>query len=788
MKMSLSRRKLLQTMTAFVSLPLTVPKREFFVAPSGSDSQPGTRRQPFATLQRAQTAAQSAHGATITPTITLRGGTYYLPETLVLTNADSGTLWRTADGETAVVSGGQRLALTWEPFRDGIWQAQVPSGLTLDQLFVNGERQNMARYPNFDPAVRHFHGYAADAFSRERATRWADPLGAYLHAMHRHEWGDFHYIVTGKNADGTLAYEGGWQNNRRLGMHDAYRMVENVFEELDAPGEWFHDAKTSTLYFFPPSGLDLKTAHIEVVRLRHLIELHGAKNVMLQGLAFRHAARTFMENKEPLLRSDWTTYRGGAIFYTNTEGCTLENCTLDQLGGNAVFVSGRNARVTVRSCHIVKAGASGVAFVGEPKAVRSPLFEYAERQSIEQIDRTPGPKTTDFPTDCLVEDCLIHETGQVEKQTAPIQIAMSQRITVRHCSLYDVPRAGVNIGDGCWGGHIIEHCDIFNTVLETGDHGSFNSWGRDRYWGLTGVDLNTVTLGPNKDLPLLDAVLPNILQNNRWRCDHGWDIDLDDGSSHYIIRNNLCLNGGIKLREGFYRVCENNIMVNNSFHPHVWYTHSQDVFRHNIVFTDYRPIQVKTPWGKECDRNLWHIPDQSAPKPAAELQNHSARDSHSLKAGAHFVDPIHGDYRVRDGSPALALGFVNFPMDRFGVQSSRLKALAKTPVLPGIVSQTEAKPTRDGTPVLWLGATVKNIVGLGEVSAYGLPGENGVLLLAVPATSVLGKAGLKTGDVLTTIDGKPIRSVSDLSAFTVSHRTVVFIRAQQQQTRILEAN
>jgi hypothetical protein len=34
---------------------------------------------------------------------------------------------------------------------------------------------------------------------------------------------------------------------------------------------------------------------------------------------------------------------------------------------------------------------------------------------------------------------------------------------------------------------------------------------------------------------------------------------LDDGSSNYQIYNNLCLNGGIKLREGFYRTVENNI-------------------------------------------------------------------------------------------------------------------------------------------------------------------------------------------------------------------------------------
>ena len=187
-----------------------------------------------------------------------------------------------------------------------------------------------------------------------------------------------------------------------------------------------------------------------------------------------------------------------------------------------------------------------------------------------------------------MDDCLIYLSGRVEKQTAPVQIELAQGITVRHCSLYDVPRAGINIGDGCWGGHVIEFCDIFDTVKETGDHGSFNSWGRDRFWGLDGLDLNDdQAWEANKDVVLLDAVKTTILRNNRWRCDHGWDIDLDDGSTNYHIYNNLCLNGGLKNREGFYRVVENNIMVNNGFHPHVWYKHSQDVVRRNIMWTDH---------------------------------------------------------------------------------------------------------------------------------------------------------------------------------------------------------
>ena len=74
------------------------------------------------------------------------------------------------------------------------------------------------------------------------------------------------------------------------------------------------------------------------------------------------------------------------------------------------------------------------------------------------------------------------ELGYVEKQSAGVQLSMCQGITVSHNTIYDVPRAGINISEGTWGGHIIGYNDVFNTVKESGDHGSFNSWGRDRYW------------------------------------------------------------------------------------------------------------------------------------------------------------------------------------------------------------------------------------------------------------------------------------------------------------------
>ena len=160
-----------------------------------------------------------------------------------------------------------------------------------------------------------------------------------------------------------------------------------------------------------------------------------------------------------------------------------------------------------------------------------------------------------------------------------------QGITIRHCSIYDMPRAGINIGDGCWGGHVIEFCDVFDTVKETGDHGSFNSWGRDRFWSLGGIDFNNdAAWEANKALVTLDACKTTIIRNNRWRCDHGWDIDLDDGSSNYHIYNNLCLQ---RRHQEPRRVLPRGGKQHHAQHVlqlplHVWYKHSGDVVRRNI--------------------------------------------------------------------------------------------------------------------------------------------------------------------------------------------------------------
>lgn len=764
----------------FCCITLSLPAfSQIYVSPEGSNTNPGTLSKPLASIHHAQQLwRQSKNGPII-----LRGGTYYLDSTLILTPEDNGMEITSYKGERAMLSGARHLKTSWKPATQGIFVTPVPPGIEeMDRLFIHNEPQILARYPNYDSSARRYHGTAADAIAPARIKGWKHPAGAYVHALHSAEWGGYHYRITGVDAKGEAILEGGWQNNRQMGMHKEFRFVENVREELDAPQEWYFDAGAHLLYYKPTRDLPDTVAYAvlnELVIMRGTME-EPVRNIELRNISFTGTARTFMLTKEPLLRSDWTIYRGGAVLLDGTEKCTVSNCTFDAVGGNAVFVSNYNRNAHIDSNHIYKAGASGIAFVGNPGAVRSPAFEYKQFVPYAQQDKTPGPLNDNYPAQCFAQDNLIQYTGDVEKQSAGVEISMASEIFVIHNTIHDVPRAGINIGDGTWGGHIIDGNDVYNTVLETGDHGAFNSWGRDRYWHPDRRIMDSALLS-NPALASLDAIKSIIIRNNRFRCDHGWDIDLDDGSSNYIIFNNLCLNGGIKLREGFFRRVRNNITINNSFHPHVWFKNSRDEFTNNIVTASYKPIGI-TSWGKEVDYNMF--PDSASLKAAQA----NGTDAHSIYGDPQFMNVSKGNFRLANNSKAFRIDFFNFANGNLGTRIDRLKALAAPVPLPTVLNTSFSAATHS---INWKGATVKNVEGLGERSALGLPNEEGAWCVKVPENSAAYKYGFRTGDAILMVEGEKIPNVN---AFADSYQgnmwkqqiRIIIFRNQQRITLTVE--
>jgi hypothetical protein len=737
-------------------------EKQIYVAVSGDDHADGSPDKPFRTIQKALDEASKIrkHDKSASISILLNMGTYYLEKPIVLTSELSGSergclLLCSREDEKAVISGGRRLDAFWEPASNGVFKTHIEKNLAFDQLFVNGKEQILARYPDFNPAVPFWNGYAADADSPQRLRRYKNPSGAFLHYMHPGLWGSFHFMVKTVRPDGRPELEGGWQNNRQSTVfHPEYKFIENVFEELNSAGEWFYEASTGVLYFKPPEGLDLKSATVEVPLLESCISFKGSDqspvhDISIRGVIFRHTLRTFMKTREPLLRSDWTICRQGMVFIRGAERVSIENCEFDAPGGNAIFVSDYNRKINLSGNYIHDAGAGGICFVGNPAAVRSPLFEYNQSNAPSSIDTVPGPSSPAYPSDCTAYDNLIVTTGRIEKQSAGVNLSMCSRIAVRHNTISDVPRAGINICDGCWGGHRIEYNDVFNTVLETGDHGAFNSWGRDRYWFPVRERMDSIVAADPR-MALADAVETTVISNNRMRCDRGWDIDLDDGSSNYRIADNLCLSGGIKLREGLFRTAENNITVNNSIHLHVWFAQSEDVIKHNIVCTAFKPISMAG-WGREVDSNFF------ASDYALSTSRKNGTDKNSAAGDPLFDHPSSGDFSVKESSPAFKSGFRNFDMTNFGVVSSWLKAKASKPEIPKL-NILDIKEESD-TTLIWRGSEIKRLKGRGEISATGMHSESGILVRKVDVDSPLRASGLKENDVILKVNGNAVNSL-----------------------------
>jgi parallel beta-helix repeat protein len=150
----------------------------FFVAADGDDrwsgrrSRPNFRRSagPFATLARARDAVRQlkAAGGLASPvTVYVRGGTYYLSETIRFTPNDSGTpacpvTYAAYPGEQPVLVGGRRV----EGFKQGEGNVvtallpQVKDGRWFfRQLFVDGRRVIRARTPDYDPSDPYRKGF-----------------------------------------------------------------------------------------------------------------------------------------------------------------------------------------------------------------------------------------------------------------------------------------------------------------------------------------------------------------------------------------------------------------------------------------------------------------------------------------------------------------------------------------------------------------------------------------------------------------------------------------------------
>ena len=180
--MSIARRAMAFAVGAAVGMTTqaALGARTLYVAPNGNDTwsgklaSPNARKTdgPLASITRARDAVRelkAQQGGLRGPvSVQLRGGVYYLTETITFTPQDSGTkacpiAYMAYPGEKPQLVGGRRIT-GFKPARGGVMSVflpQVKEGKWhFRQLFVDDRRQIRARHPNFDPSNPHRGGFA----------------------------------------------------------------------------------------------------------------------------------------------------------------------------------------------------------------------------------------------------------------------------------------------------------------------------------------------------------------------------------------------------------------------------------------------------------------------------------------------------------------------------------------------------------------------------------------------------------------------------------------------------
>lgn len=330
-------------------------------------------------------------------------------------------------------------------------------------------------------------------------------------------------------ADNTLPYmlyfgRGGFQEARGdCGDGGGDWFVENTIQLLDSVNEFYIDLTDATgpkVYYWPNNTVLSTSTVVEFGVVQEIIRAEGSSAMPITNLSFRHLRfektyPTHMEGHEVPGGGDWSVHRGGALFLEGVERSSVYDCRFFHLGGNGVFVSKYARDVEITRNEFYALGSSAVLLVGDPRFdAPNPHNRSADINHIERV---------------RVEENLANELGLAVKQSSGVFVAIGRSIMIRRNVFFNIARAGVVYNDGFGGNTTLEENILFNTVMETLDHGPFNVWDRQQW-------IQSPTINPRL-FPF--RVRRNLMIGN---YNGAKGVDLDDGARNYDVDDNVLIN------------------------------------------------------------------------------------------------------------------------------------------------------------------------------------------------------------------------------------------------------
>jgi hypothetical protein len=765
----------------------------------------GTMDYPYASIKKAQLKVREIlkSGCKDKIIVNVEKGKYFFESPVIFTKEDSGcygkpVIYRAnkkSDFDVVEISGAITLNIdNWEEYNKNstIKVAQLEKNLKIDMLFVNKKLQTLARYPNLIEERIPLGSVATVEQIKERVKNYFKVEGGYIRALHKYKWGGNSYIITGKDYESPIGLKLKWigDNNRGSDYHTEAVVIENIFEELDSPNEWYYDKESGKLYYYPENDTDILNSVVEASVSSELFKFVGIRdgekvnNIVLDGFDFTGTKRSMFTIEEqgkqyvPLLRGDWCIVRAGAIYIQDAENITIKNSRFYNIGGNGVFISGYNKEHIIDNNEFINFGSTCVQVIGLPEAVYEPSFwahDYyknfkdfvVHKTKVEFPDKT-GPKTEDYPRDIIISKNHMYNIGIFEKQSSGINLSISRGIKILSNTIHRSSRSCINVNDGTFGGHEIAYNDIFDSQRETVDHGPFNSWGRDRFWSVPCYNASGLYGDIAKPYAFLDAIETISIHNNKFHhlptAPHTWGIDLDDGSSNYEIFNNLCLGLGIKLREGYDRKVYNNIIIDGQIHIHCTYKEANDSIYSNLILNS-KPFAYPFAGqgGKDeeriyegnykIDRNWYYNFGNKINLPA--FWENSGYDANSLlNENPIFKEPQINDYTVTNTEAVSKIGFKTFAMNNFGKPNCKYQS----PIY--IANASSSRIIGNLQAEVWKGAIISNI-DESIMSSTASNGLKGVYFRNVPENSEAYELGFRPNDILKVFNGIQLDGVAE---------------------------
>lgn len=435
----------------------------FWVSPRGDDHADGSHRHPFRTLSWARDAARSARRTHRDAQIYvyLLGGTYRLTKTLVLDRRDSGragadVVWGAAPGAHPVISGAIRVR-KWRVHdaARGIYVARVARGLRARQLYVNGSRAVRARSATYPTGfTRTPGGFQAPDDSM---AGWGNQRS--IEAVTLTQWKMMRCPVGAIHGRDVSMQEPCWSNTNvfpYLWSFQTLTWLENAYELLDSPGEWYLDSRAGRLYVIPRFGQRPARADVELPILQALIDVRGTlrrpvENVRFQGLTFAYG--TWLGPSGP---NGYADDQSGFHLdgYGHPPNLIGHDPDTARTPGNVRLHYAR--RVTFTHDDFLHLGGVGLDFdtgsrhdeiVGNRFVdISSAAIELGGVSPIDSRPAHPGQVTTDN----LISNNLIRHVGREYSDAAGIYVGFTTRSRVEHNDISHVPWSGIAIGWG-WG-------------------------------------------------------------------------------------------------------------------------------------------------------------------------------------------------------------------------------------------------------------------------------------------------------------------------------------------------